>query len=168
MPRSFDLSAEYKATVEEVHHALSDEHYWLARLADSGADIATLDSMTVAADGGVEVATTQTVHLDRLPALATQFHHGDVHIVRGEKWGPITGGEAHAEVTGRIAGAPASLSGKADLVPTETGSRLQFNVTIEVDIPLVGGKIESFIGGKLAELLIAEQRFTTVWIAENA
>jgi hypothetical protein len=53
-------------------------------------------------------------------------------------------------------------------VPTETGSRLQFNVTIEVDIPLVGGKIESFIGGKLAELVIAEQRFTTAWIAENA
>ena len=38
----------------------------------------------------------------------------------------------------------------------------------EVDIPLVGGKIENFIGGQLVELMIAEQRFTTTWIAEPA
>ncbi|MBV9514249.1 MAG: DUF2505 family protein, partial [Mycobacteriaceae bacterium] len=45
MPRSFDLSADYPAAVEQVHGALSDEKYWLARLAQSGADSATLDSM---------------------------------------------------------------------------------------------------------------------------
>ena len=47
MPRSFDLSADYHRTVEQVHAAFSDEEYWLARLADSGADAATLDSMSV-------------------------------------------------------------------------------------------------------------------------
>ena len=46
MPRSFDMAAEYEGSVEQVHRAFSDEHYWLARLADSGADEATLDSMT--------------------------------------------------------------------------------------------------------------------------
>ena len=46
-------------------------------------------------------------------------------------------------------------------------SRLKFTATVEVDIPLVGGKLESFIGGKLAELVAAEQRFTTLWITEN-
>jgi Protein of unknown function (DUF2505) len=167
MPRSFDLSAEFSATVEQVHHAFSDEQYWLARLADSGADSATLDAMSVRADGSVEVLTTQVLRSDRLPALATQFHPGDVHIVRDEKWSAITGGEARAEVAGNIPGAPASLSGKAVLAPTDAGSRLEFTVTIEVNIPLVGGKIETFMGAKLAELIAAEQRFTTMWIAEN-
>jgi len=37
-----------------------------------------------------------------------------------------------------------------------------------VKVPLVGGKIENFIGSALVDLLIAEQRFTTVWITENA
>jgi Protein of unknown function (DUF2505) len=37
-----------------------------------------------------------------------------------------------------------------------------------VNVPLVGGKIENFIGGQLVDLLIQEQRFTTVWITENA
>jgi hypothetical protein len=168
MPRSFDLSAEYEASVEEVHHAFRDRNYWLARLADSGADIATLDAMTVGADGSVEVATTQVLHRDRLPALATQFHRGDVHIVRTEAWSPVSGGEAHAEVTGSIPGAPASLRGKAALVPTAARSRMELTVTIEVDIPLVGGKIETFIGAQLAELITAEQRFTSLWITENA
>ena len=31
--------------------------------------------------------------------------------------------------------------------------------------PLVGGKLENFIGNQLIELLSAEQRFTTRWIA---
>jgi hypothetical protein len=45
---------------------------------------------------------------------------------------------------------------------------MEFKVTVEVRVPLVGGKIESFIGNQLVDLLIAEQRFTTAWITENA
>ena len=55
------------------------------------------------------------------------------------------------------------------LTPAESGgSRLEFNATVEVRIPLVGGKVENFIGSQLVELLIAEQRFTTAWIRDNA
>jgi hypothetical protein len=168
MPRSFDMAAEYEGSVEQVHRAFSDEQYWLARLAESGADVASLDSMTTHPDGSVEIRTTQGLRRDRLPGWVFQFYRGDVHIVREERWSPITDGEAHAEVVGSVPGAPATLSGKAVLVPTDKGSRLSFDVTVTIDIPLVGGKIENFIGGKLAELLIAEQRFTTVWLSENA
>jgi hypothetical protein len=168
MPRSFDLSADYPRSVEQVHSAFSDEQYWLARLADSGADIATLDSMTVDDDGSVMVSTTQVLRRDRLPALATQFHRGDLQIVRNEAWSPISDGEAHAEIAAAVPEAPVSVVGKAVLTPANAGSRLHFTATVEVNIPLVGGKIESFIGAKLAELVMAEQRFTTVWITENA
>lgn len=167
MPRSFDLSASYPAGVEQVHSAFSDEEYWLARLDDSGADAATLDSMTTDDDGRVLVSTTQTLRYDQLPGWVHQFHRGDVSIVRSEKWEPVAGGEAHAEITGAVPGAPVSLVGKAVLTPSGTGSRLDFTATVEVRIPLVGGKVESFIGSKLAELVTAEQRFTTVWLAEN-
>jgi hypothetical protein len=168
MPRSFDLSANYQGTVEQVHSAFSDEEYWLSRLAESGADTATLDSLTVGDDGTVTVATTQAVRSDRLPAMVTQFHPRDLEIVRNETWGPVGDGVAHAEITGAVLGAPVSLAGPAVLEPTGTGSRLKFTVTVEVSIPLVGGKLETFIGGRLAELVAAEQRFTTVWITENA
>ena len=100
--------------------------------------------------------------------MVTQFHPRDLEIVRKEAWGPVSDGVARAQVTGAVVGAPVSVSGTAVLEPTNTGSQLKFTATVEVHIPLVGGKLETFIGAKLAELVAAEQRFTTVWITENA
>jgi hypothetical protein len=99
-----------------------------------------------------------------------QFHRGDLVLIREEVWAPIRDGQATATVKLTIEGAPANLHGSATLVPANsgTGSRLDFSATVEVNIPLVGGKIENFIGSQLVDLLVAEQRFTTLWIAENA
>ena len=161
------MAAEYEGSVEKVHRAFGDRAYWQQRLAESGADKATLDSMTVDADGGIDVVTTQVLRRDRLPGVVTQFHPGDLAVVREEAWSPIGDGRATATVTGAITGAPVSLTGTAVLAPAGSGSRLQFTATVEVRIPLVGGKIENFIGSQLVELLIAEQRFTTAWLKEN-
>ena len=170
MPRSFDMAAEYDGTVEQVHRAFGDEQYWLVRLQDSGADHATLDDLAIDADGGIRIRTTQTLRVDRLPGVVTQFHRGDLSVVREETWTPVTDGRASATVRGSIPGAPAQLTGDVMLVPTGSGhtSRMTFAATVEVRIPLVGGKIETFIGSQLANLVIAEQRFTTVWITENS
>jgi hypothetical protein len=168
MPRTFTLTEHYPGSVEQVYAAFADERYWLARLADSGADTATLDSMTVGADGGVDVVTTQGIHRDKLPALAAQFHPGDLEMARHEKWRPVRDGRAHAQVTGKIVGAPAKLSGDAVLEPAsesgEAGCALRLTATVQVDIPLVGGKIENFIGTQLGELMTAEQQFTSTWL----
>ena len=170
MPRSFEMAVEYQAGVEQVHRALRDEHYWLARLTDSGADDYALDAITVDEHGGVDVVTTQTVRADRLPGMVTQFHRGDLSFVREEVWTPVHAGQTAATINGSIRGAPTSLSGTAVLASADdgSGSRLEFTVSVEVRVPLVGGKIESFIGNQLVDLIIAEQRFTTMWITENA
>jgi hypothetical protein len=162
------MATEYGGSVEQVHQAFSDEQYWLARLADSGADGYSLDSMTVDAEG-INIKTTQRLRADRLPGVVTQFHRGDLSIVREETWSPIRDGQSTATIKLTITGAPATLSGTAVLAPAKSGggSRLEFKATVQVDVPLVGGKIENFIGSQLVDLLIAEQRFTTVWISEN-
>ena len=167
MPRSFDMSTDYAESVEAVLRAFADEQYWLARLADSGADDSSLDSMEVG-DGVIDVVTTQVLRADRMPAVVTQFHRGDLRIRREERWEPIVDGSATATVTGSILDSPASLTGTAVLEPLDDGgARLKFRATVEVKIPLVGGKLENFIGGQLVELLIREQRFTTTWIGET-
>jgi hypothetical protein len=106
MPRSFDLSAESSASVEQVHSAFSNEGYWRARLAAFDTSVA-------------------------------------VH------------------------GAPLSAVGAVLLAPVRNGSRVQYTATVEVKVPLVGGAIESFIGGQLAEVIIAIQTLHHGWIAEN-
>jgi len=161
------MAATYDGSVEQVHRAFSDDDYWRARLADSGADDATLDSITRDGHGGVDVITTQTLRANRLPAVVAQFHHGDLSFVREETWSAVTDGRATAIVKGSIPGAPATLTGTALLAPSDGGTKLEFKATVEVKIPLVGGKVENFIGSQLVDLLVAEQRFTTAWIAEH-
>ena len=127
MPRSFDMAAEYDGSVEQVHRAFGDEQYWLERLADSGADDYSLDSMTVNGEG-IDVVTTQTLRADRLPGVVTQFHRGDLSFVREETWTPISDGQATATVKGVITGAPATLSGTAVLAPAKSGAGLAVGV----------------------------------------
>ena len=168
MPRSFDMAADYDGTVEQIHQAFGDERYWRERLTRSGADETTLDSISWNPCGGIDVVTTQTLRADRLPGVVTQFHRGDLSFVREESWTPLNDGRATAIVKGSIPRAPATLSGTAVLAPTGNGSRLEFTASVEVRIPLVGGKVENFVGSRLVDLLIAEQDFTTAWIRENA
>jgi len=174
MPRSFDMSADYEGSVEEVYEAFQEPEYWQARLADTPVDVATLESMRIGgesgSDGTIEVVTLQTVASHNLPGLVTQLHRGDLSIRRGESWGPVIDGAATASISGSILGAPVDLWGTALLAPTgeSGGSRQTFHVTIQVRAPIIGGKVEKIIGTQLAELVTREQRFTTEWIAKNA
>ena len=169
MPRSFDLSADYDGSVDDVHRAFTDANYWRARLAGSGVDVATLESLRVGDEDTVEVITLQVIRSDKLPGMVTQLHSGDLRIRREETWGPVTGGAATGSVMGSIVDAPVNLAGSAVLEPIEEtgGARLTFRATVQVRVPIIGGKLENIIGNQLAELIAAEQRFTTEWIAKT-
>ena len=164
------MATDYQTGVEQVYQALSDEGYWQARLADSGADEATLERLVVT-DDGIDVVTTQVLSAHRLPGLVSQFHRGDMVIRREETWTALAGGRATADLVGSIAAAPVSLTGRAELSPENHGTpekdkaRMAFRATVEVRVPLVGRKLENSIGNQLVELLTGEQRFTTGWIA---
>lgn len=170
MPRSFDLSADYQDSVEEVLRAFTEEGYWLARLAASGVDDSKLEALEVGGDGGIEVATLQIVHSDKLPGMISQLHRGDLCIKRQESWGPVSDGTATSTFSGSVAGAPAKVSGTASLSPSAEsgGSRLECQLTVHVKIPLIGGKVENIIGTQLANLVRAEQQFTSEWIINHA
>src|SRR3954471_6781777 len=146
MPRSFDMAAEYEGSVEQVLQAFSDEQYWLARLADSGADDYSLDSMTVD-EQGIDIVTTQRIRSDRLPGVVTQFHRGDLTLVREEAWSLNRDGQATATIKLAIIGAPATLSGSAVLSPAKSGggSLLELKGTVQVHAPLGGGNVEELL-----------------------
>jgi hypothetical protein len=173
MPRSFDISADFENSIEEVLEAFSDKDYWLARLAESGADDTKLESLQVGGesgnDGTIEVVTLQVAHHHKLPGLITQLHRGDLCVRREETWGPLTDGVAPASFRASVKGAPAHVSGTAVLSPTAEsgGSRLECRLTVQVRVPLIGRKLEKMIGAGLADLVEGEQRFTSEWIANN-
>ena len=56
---------------------------------------------------------------------------------------------------------------EALIAPADPGSRLDYTASVDVRIPLVGGRIESYIAGQAGEEIGAIHRFTGDWIAEN-
>lgn len=160
------MSVEYEGTVEQVRQAFGDQQYWQARLDEVGVGESLLDSLSTS-NGTVTVATTLVLPREFLPAVAAQFHSGDMRIQRRETWQPVVDGTAAGTVECAIVGAPATLRGTSSLSGNGSGARMDLRASVEVKIPLVGGKLESFIGAQLTNLLIEEQRFTTAWLARG-
>jgi hypothetical protein len=166
MPRSFDVSADSPATVEQVHSAFSDEDYWLARLATMNGSTA-LESLSVDDDQTVRVATTQDLGRDLVPGIVSKFNRRDLKVRHTETWRPIDG-QLRGQISVAVSGAPGSGSGVALVAPTQDGSRLTFEGSVEFKVPLVGGTIESFIAREFARGIPDIPHFITKWVTEHA
>lgn len=167
MPRSFRVSTETTAEVPAVLAAFGKRDYWLARLAAYGGDSMSLDSLAVAVDGALAVATSQDLRHDMVPAVITRALPGATEILRTESWRPV-GGEVHGKVTITARGVPGSGAGVAVLEPVSGGCRLNFSGTLQVRVPLVGGRIEKYIADLIVKEMPQMHQFTTEWISDNA
>jgi hypothetical protein len=170
MPRSFDMSADYQGSVEEVHRTFYDPGYWQGRLAETPVDISSVETILIGGesgtDGTIKVVTVQTVLSQHLPALVTQLHRGDFCVRREETWSPINDGIATASIAGSVVGAPVSIWGTAVLKPNVDtgGAQMTANITVQVRVPFIGGKLERLIGSQIGLLIAIEQRFTSSWL----
>lgn len=164
--RSFDVSVDSPASVEQVHAALSREDYWLTRLATLNGST-TLDSLVVDDDHTVRVATTQDVGRDLLPGIIAKLYRRDLKVRHAETWIPVDG-QLRGKISVEVSGAPGSGSGTASVEPMQDGSRLTLAGSVEFKVPLVGGTIESFIAREFAQGIPDLQELTAKWVAEHA
>ncbi len=165
MARSIDVSVDSPAGVEQVLSAFGDEDYWRARLAVFDNGNPRLDSLSVDADGTVTVVVAQSLVRERLPALVARLHNGDLTMLRKEKWSRMSGGQVRGEFGVEVPWVPVSADGEALLTPVPSGSRLSYTTSVEVNVPFVGGRIESAVAAQLADAIPEVQRFTSEWIA---
>ncbi|KMO83130.1 hypothetical protein BST22_22240 [Mycolicibacterium chubuense] len=168
MPRPFDVTTETSAGVSDVVAAFSAQEYWLARLAAYGGDSMTLDSLVVDDDGGIVVRTTQDLRQEMLPGAIGRLLPGDTAITRTESWRPATDGQVHGEFTIAARGVPSSGAGTMVLQPVPAGSRLRVWGSLEVRIPIMGGRIERYVADLIAREVPQMQQFTASWIAGEA
>lgn len=166
MPHSFDVETESSASVGQIHAAFGREEYWLARLA--GDAVTTLDSLLVDPDGAIAMRATQQLGRQLLPGPIAAAVPGGLVLVHSETWRPIGNGQLRGQITTSAAGGLGSSLAENLLAPLASGSRMRSAVKVEVKIPLVGGRLEKFVGSGLADSISAIVRFTTTWIAENA
>ena len=167
MSRSFDVTFESSATVEQVHSAFGTQDYWLARLAAFGG-AKKLDSLVVDSDGTVTITVTEDLRHSALPGILAKLYRGDLSVRSNETWRPVGERQVSGEISVAVTGAPGSGHGAAVLAPLGDGSRLTFTATVEFKVPLVGATIESFVAREFAKGIPEVQRFTTEWISEHA
>lgn len=167
MPRTFDLEAEFPTSVEQIHSTFGDEGYWRARLAANDAGSATLDSLELDTAGATHVVTTVRLLSERVPKLFAQLYVGELELVHRETWEPIDDGKVRGQIRYTLPGTPLNAIGAALLIPVGTGARLNCAATVTAKVPLIGGRIESFVGTRFAEGIALTQTFTTEWINEH-
>jgi hypothetical protein len=167
MTRSFDVSFDSPAGVEEIHSAFGEEDYWLARLAAFGG-AKTLSSFLVESDGAVNVTITEDLRRGVLPGVLGKVYRGDLNVVATERWCPVGDRRVSGTISVAATGAPGSGHGVAILSPSRVGSQLSLSATVEFKVPLVGSRIEAYVAGEFAHGLEQIQRFTTAWIGEHA
>ncbi|WP_405160399.1 DUF2505 domain-containing protein [Nocardia sp. NBC_01499] len=151
-------TARYSHPAAAVRAAFANDQYWKDRVAEVGGPNARLDSVSVTGDQ-IRVQLVQAIAAELLPAAITAVRPGDLIIPRVENW---TGDSATFQAT--VEGAPAEVRGTITLTDEGAGSTGAANGTIEVKIPLFGGKIESAIAEHLTEVLKNEEEFTNTWL----
>jgi hypothetical protein len=166
MPRSFDVSVDSPASVDQVHAAFSAEEYWLARIGNLKGST-SLESLVVDDDQTVRVSTTQDLGRDLLPGIVAKFYRRDLSVRHTETWTP-SGDQLRGAITVEVSGAPGSGSAAASVAPTPNGSLLSLSGTVEFRVPLVGGTVESFIAREFAHGIPDVQDFTAKWVTEHA
>lgn len=117
----------------------------------------------VSIDGSV-VTIEQRQDAGNIPGFAKKFVGAELQIIQAEEWTSPT----HGDVTVTIPGKPGTISGTADL--RQDGGRVVESVVldVEVNIPLVGGKIAKLIAEKLQKTLETEERTGRAWLAREA
>lgn len=154
-------TARYSHPPAAVRAAFANDQYWKDRIAEVGGPDARLESVTVSGEQ-VRIEMVQAIAAEKLPAAVTAVRPGDLIIPRVEDW---TG--EHASFEARVEGAPAEVRGTITLAADGSGAVATVEGTIEVKIPLFGGKIEKAIQEHLTELLKNEAEFTADWLAAH-
>ncbi|BBZ60406.1 DUF2505 domain-containing protein [Mycolicibacterium monacense] len=167
MPRTFETAVDSPATVAQIVSAFSDERYWSARLGQFAGGTAAVESLRTDATGTVAVTIALGLLRDRLPKVVTQLHPGDIEMIREERWCWLEDGRVRGDIEVTVTGAPVCAAGQCMLTSTATGSRMTYAGSVKVNVPLVGGRIESYMGRQTVDEIARLQEFTNDWIAEN-
>lgn len=157
----FTQSVSYPGTVEEVVAMYLTPGYQQRRFGSFVVE----GSESVAVEGE-RITFSGTARPELLPAAASRFVKGALHISFTEEW---TRDEAGARSRTRVTvdGAPVSVEATSALTPTESGCTREVSGNLSVRIPLLGGRIEKEAVAHLGRVVEREQALAANWLAEH-
>lgn len=164
MSTTVEAVHEYTQDVETVYGAFTDPDFYVGKFEAIGArNVEVLSS--AAEDGVFTIETTRDVPLE-VPGALKSLLGGWTSIIQNEEWTEAEDGEYVNDLVLTSDGVPATISGTMRLYPTDGGCVNEVTMTIDCKIPLVGGKLERFVGGSTAEQLAEEYEFIQHYLEE--
>ncbi len=102
--------------------------------------------------GGMKVVIDQVQLAHGIPGFARKFVGDEINLVQTERWSDIETGEVEVEIPGK----PGQMKGTITVREAGGTTTETVNMEIRVNLPLVGGKIESLIADLLRKALRVE------------
>ena len=147
------------ATLDQVHEMLADPAF-----REKVCDYQRVLRHTVQIE---KEGKRMTVSIDQvqaaqgIPGFARKFVGDEIRIVQTEDWTTPAKGNLHLTLPGK----PAEMAGTAMLTGDPEGTTETVNLSVRVNIPLVGGRIEGLVSDLLGKALHAEHKVGIDWLA---
>ena len=154
----FTQSVSYPGTVEEVVAMYLTPDYQQRRFGSFVVE----GSESVAVEGE-RITFSGTARPELLPAAASRFVKGALHISFTEEW--TAGARSRTRVT--VDGAPVSVEATSTLAPADAGSVRVVTGNVSVRVPLLGGRIEKEAVAHLGRVVEREQALAANWLEEH-
>jgi hypothetical protein len=152
MAKRLEHELTYDAAMADVAEMLADPSFREEVCDSLGVKRAmvTIDS----GDNGMEVTIDQVQAAAGIPSFAKRFVGDEINIVQQESWASPTEGDIKVTIPGK----PGEMTGTARLAESGGVTTESVEMTVKVNLPLVGGRIEGFIADMLLKALKAENK----------
>jgi hypothetical protein len=145
-----------RVPVDAVLAGLADEA--AVRLRSEGDGLGTRVLRHEVGDDAVRIVVATDIPLDWLPSAITSRIGSSPTVERMEEW-TRSGDGAGSPLTFEFSGLPVRCTGAAALSPDGTGSRLDADLSVTVDVPFLGGAVERAVSPRIVAALDAEAAY---------
>lgn len=156
--------AELPGTPDEIFamratQEFQDEKCARSSPAEHSVDIRTQGDRTL-------VTTVREMATDGLPDAVRSMIGTHLRIHETQDWGPAAGdGSRTARIDLRVDGAPVTLRGTLQVVPSPKGSHQILEADLRAAIPFVGGKVEKAAAPAISHGFDLEAQILSEWLA---
>jgi Protein of unknown function (DUF2505) len=166
MPRQSEYRSTLQYSAERAFSTMVDAEFLRERLAKIGGKDAALLEHTADANGA-RFRLRQALDSRDLPSIVRNLLSGDIVIERTETWKRTQAGAYSGGAQVVISGTPASATGTMSLRDTGgSGSELAVLTDVTVQVPIIGGTIESTVAEQVKSLLGVETDFMVAHLAQ--
>jgi len=160
-------SHTYAAPIDAVLAMLADSEAAVAKYESMGhRDVEIIDCTMLA--GTLHVESSRVVDVD-IPGFARKVLKPTNTMRQNDEWHEVGDGSWEGLFGVDVVGAPIQLSGVMRLTPDDGTCTHDVTITMNVKVPLIGGKIADWAGkNDVKRTLDAEFAFGDTWLADHA